>query len=219
MAADDKALGDDLELRKFQLDRSRYRTDLLKWVVVAIGAIVSFGVIDYGNLRLEQFRVTAENQRQLMEAYLTATESPEPDVWKRKLQVLIRVADDERIRKWADDELTYIEQFAARDALYRETLKVASQLIEPSRLNEAERTTARVRFDQLYWADLPYVRESPAVERAMVDFRNQLLLAEAAPGDKKLWQDLSRSLISLSRTLRNETPPDPRRTTPVNPPG
>ena len=76
-----------------------------------------------------------------------------------------------------------------------------------------------MRFDQLYWADLPYVRESRPVETAMVKFRNQLLLAEAPQNDRKAWEDLSLSLISLSRTLRDETPPDPRRRTPADPPG
>jgi hypothetical protein len=214
MAADSDE-GRDLELLKFRLERSRYRTDLLKWVAIALGAIASFAVIDYGNLRVEQFRVAADNQRELLEAYLTATESPEPDVWKRKLAVLIKVADDERIRQWAEAELLYIEQFAARDALYRETLKVASQLIDPNRLNAPERAVARVRFDQLYWADLPYVGESQDVERAMVGFRNQLLAAEAAPDQKEAWADLYRSLLGLARILRAETPLDPRRIVPA----
>jgi hypothetical protein len=151
---------------KFRLERTRYVTDLLKWVAVAVGAIASFAVIDYGKLRLERFQVAAENQRQLLDAYLTATESPEPDVWKRKLLVLINFAEDERIKAWARAELDYINEFAAREALYGETLKVASQLIGPGRTDDPVRTAARIRFDQLYWADLPYVRESPAVAQA-----------------------------------------------------
>ena len=196
----------DLELARFRLERARYRTDLLKWIVVAIGAVVTFWVVDYGRLRLEQFRVTSDTKRQLLEAYLTATESPQPDVWKRKLHVLQNFADDESMRQWAQAELRYIESFAALDALYRETLKVASQLVEPGRLADPERAHARARYDQLYWADLPYAGESQAVVTAMVGFRNQLMAAERAPADKPSWDSLNGRLIELSRALRESTP-------------
>jgi hypothetical protein len=134
------------------LDKTRYRTDVLKWIVIAIGAVASFAVIDYGRLQLDKFRATAENQRQLMDAYIRATETPEPDLWIRKLHILINFAVDEQSKNWAKSELTYVERFAALDALYKETLKVASQLIDSNQLNEPERVRARARFNQLYWA-------------------------------------------------------------------
>ena len=43
----------NLEARKVDLERAKYRIDLLKWVVVALGAVVSFYVIDYGKLKLK----------------------------------------------------------------------------------------------------------------------------------------------------------------------
>jgi hypothetical protein len=205
----------NLEVLKFDLERARYRTELLKWIVVAIGAIVSFYIIDYGKLKLEQFRVKADNQRQLLEAYLRATESPQPDVWKRKLHILTNFADDDQIRQWAHAELKYIQDFAGRDVLYRETLKVASQLVDPDRLNSPERVQARVRYNQLYWADLPYVRESSAVESAMVEFRRRLLVAEWAPADKQAWNDLDLALIGLSKALRDSTPSYPLQPAPA----
>jgi hypothetical protein len=204
----------DLELLKFRLERSRYRTDILKWVVVAIGAAISFAVIDYGKLQLERFRANADSQRQLLEAYLKATESPQPDVWKRKLHILQNFAIDERMQAWAQVELIYIERFAAQDALYRETLKVASQLVEPGLLNDPERIKARIRFNQLYWADLPYVRESPAVEKAMIAFREQLMAAERASEDTRAWESLYNRLIELSGALRDSTPNYPLQPTP-----
>jgi cell division protein FtsB len=76
---------EDLERQKFELERSRYRMDILRWIVIAAGAIISFAVIDYGKLRLERQQAAADSQRQLLEAYLKATESPEPEVWKRNL--------------------------------------------------------------------------------------------------------------------------------------
>jgi hypothetical protein len=196
-----------LEFEKLRLEQARYRTDVLKWIVVAIGAVISFAVIDYGKLRLEQFRLTAENQRELLNSYLTATESPQPDVWKRKLHILLNFADDARIKVWAQAELKYIEEFAALDALYRETLKVASQLVEPGRLSDPERVQARARFNQLYWGDLPYAGESPQVIEAMIKFRDALIAAEGAGRENpEAWQNLNLRLIRLSQALRDSTP-------------
>ncbi|WP_437783401.1 hypothetical protein [Sorangium sp. So ce1097] len=199
----------DVELLKFRLEQDRHRTDIVKWVVIAIGAIVSFLVIDYGKLRLEQVRVAADNQRQVLEAYLKATESPQPEVWKRKLRVLENLADD-RMRKWATAELQHVNDFAALDALYRETLSVASQLVDPDRLNDPERARARMRYNQLYWAELPFAGESQAVISAMVAFRNQLMAAERAPTDEQVWQVLNGKLIELSIALRESTPKYPQ---------
>lgn len=197
----------DVEIEKLRLEQARYKVDILKWVVVAIGAVISFAVIDYGKLRLEQFRATAENQRELLKAYLNATDAPEPEVWKRKLSLILNSTDDGRTIAWAKKELNYIDKFAALDALYRETLKVSSQLVEPSRLNHPERAQARARYNQLYWAELPYAGESSEVINAMVKFRRQLIIAEnlgeAAPAE---WETLNRLLINLSTALRSSTP-------------
>jgi hypothetical protein len=202
---------EDLERQKFELERSRYRMDILRWIVIAAGAIISFAVIDYGKLRLERQQAAADSQRQLLEAYLKATESPEPEVWKRNLGVLEQLTDDAQMLQWVQRERAYIDTFAAQDALYRETLKVASQLIEAARLDEPERAKSRARFDQLYWADLPYVRESGAVSGAMIAFRKGLIAAEAAPADAQAWSQLSILLIQLSTTLAKEAESDPRR--------
>lgn len=210
MAHAEKPESENLELLKFRLERTRHYTDLAKWVVAAIAVVVSFFVIDLGNLRVEQFRATAENQRQLLEAYLTASDSPEPEVWKRKLLVLIQVADDERIRGWAQQELDHIKNYAALEAFYRETPKVASLLVDPSRVNEPDRIQARVRFEQLYWVDLPSVDENSKVEVAMTQFRDALDKAEKSPDNKDLWSGLPGLLYSLARTLRDEMPADPR---------
>ena len=181
----------------------------MKWIVVAVGAVISFAVIDYGKLRLEQFRATAENERELLNAYLRATEAPEPDVWKRKLNLIMNSTSDKGTLAWARRELEYIEKFAALDALYRETLKVASQLVEPSRLREPDRAEARARFNQLYWADLPYAGESQQVAIAMIAFREQLFIVESAdqhPQARQQWEALNLRLIELSKALRESTP-------------
>ena len=51
-----------LEMEKLKLERSKQRTEVLKWIVIAIGAVVSFFVIDFGRLQLEKFQATAENE-------------------------------------------------------------------------------------------------------------------------------------------------------------
>lgn len=200
---------ESLELAKLKLEQARYRADVLKWIVVAVGAVISFAVIDYGKLRLEQFKATAENQRELLNAYLRATESPEPDVWKRKLQLIKTVTEDRPTVEWVDKELKYINEYAALDALYRETLKVVSQLVEPSRLAEPERVQARARYNQLYWADLPFAGESQDVITAMIKFRNQLLIAEESGADlnrREEWILLNSKLLDLSNALRESAP-------------
>jgi len=200
-----------LEVERLRLEKARYRADVLKWVIVAVGAVISFAVIDYGKLQLERFRATSENQRELLKAYLKATESPEPEVWKRKLKLIVNSTDDEKTTAWAGAELEYINNFAALDALYRETLKVASQLVEPNRMTAPDRVQARARFNQLYWADLPYAGESEQVIRAMIGFRKQLIIAEDAGSEvdgRKHWEQLNRKLIELSSALRASTPRD-----------
>src|SRR6188474_2738775 len=89
-----------LETAKLQLERDRYRAEIVKWIVVAIGAAVSFAVIDYGKLRLEQARLASENQFKFIEAYTKATESAEPEIWKRRLDVLQLFATDDQVRAW-----------------------------------------------------------------------------------------------------------------------
>src|ERR671912_1477164 len=88
------------EALRLELERARFRADVVKWVVIAVGAVISFVVIDYGRLRLERVRNEADTHRQLLAAYLSATDATAPDVWKRKLHVLERFAGDARVREW-----------------------------------------------------------------------------------------------------------------------
>jgi hypothetical protein len=198
-----------LEMEKLRLEKARHRAEIVKWAVLAIGAVISFAVIDYGRLRLEQFRAAAENERELLNAYRRATEAPEPDVWKRKLNLILNSTGDQGTVAWAQRELEYIESFAELDTLYRETLKIASQLVEPGHLQEPERAQARARFNQLYWADLPYAGESQQVITAMIAFRKQLIVAESAEQEQAAqseWDQLNIRLIELSTALRESTP-------------
>jgi len=210
--------GSELGDKQYRLDVWKYLTDLAKWLIAGIAAVVSFYVIDIGKLKLETFKSHAENRRLLLQAYLNATDSVQPDIWKRKLRVLQTYSDDERIREWAKDEHSFIEKYAEQDTLYREALKVASQLAYRAATKD-QREAARSRFEQLYWADLPYARESQPVETAMVEFRIALVNAEAKPNDAEGWDKLKIALIQLSKTLKEETPKlptEPESTRPKN---
>lgn len=200
----------NFDAEKLRLEQARYRTEVWKWIIIAVGAVTSFIVIDVGKLRLEESRAKAEDRRELLSAYLTATESPQPEVWRRKLQLIYNSAQDENTRKWVHLQWNYINDYAELDALYRETLKAASQLVDPDRITEPGRVQARVRYNQLYWADLPFARESTEVSKAMVEFRNQLLIAEGATSNAtglKEWEKLNLQLLQLSRVLKASMPP------------
>lgn len=187
-----------LELRRIKLEERRYLADIAKWAIAAIGAVISFYVVDVGRLKLEEFKSHAENQRLLLQAYLTATEAVQPDVWERKLRVINTYADDDRMRSWAARELKNLKDYAAQEALYRETLRVASQLVYKPESKNPDREKARARFEQLYWAELPYVNESDEVKDAMVKFRHVLLEFEAKSADQN---QLDYVLLELSKVL------------------
>lgn len=194
-----------LEFCKLKLERARLRSEVIKWIVIAIGAVASFIVLDYGKLQLERLRLAADNQFRFIDAYSKAIEAPEPEVWKRKLGVLELAVADDRFQKWLEKQRAYVDEFAALEALYRETLKTASQLVDPTMLNDQERIKARRRFEQLYWADLPFAGESPDVASGMVAFRKDLVAAEKTPTDAEAWTGLNSFLIQLSETLKEAT--------------
>lgn len=201
----------ELAKQKFDLERLRFRAELLKWIIIAVGAIVSFVAIDLGRLQLEKYRARDQHERELLAAYLTATESPEPQIWKRKLRVLQTFSTETTTIDWAEDELKYIEETAGLEALYLETLKVASQLVDPSRITDVKRSEARARFEQLYFADLPFFGEHRQVASGMVDFRQALMTAEASRETGTAWTkaqsellDLSAILSSCTRALRTQ---------------
>jgi hypothetical protein len=85
-------------------------------------------------------------------------------------------------------------------------VQVAAQLTQRTALGTAERTRARARYEQLYWADLPFAGESAPVIGVMRRFREKLLEAEAAPDDQTTWNELNTALIELARVLSEETP-------------
>nr|WP_067297649.1 hypothetical protein [Marinobacterium profundum] len=195
-----------LELKKISLDKAKLRFDLMKWVVIAVGAIVSFWVIDYGNLRLEQYRAQSLNERELLVSYMNAMETSKPEVWKRKLQFLIEYSSDSKIENFAIQQLDYINQYAELTSLYREAIETASSLAVKDALTPSDRKQKFLRFEQLYWAELPLAGESTQVSTAMVRYRTQLLKTQADPELVKHWNELSFAMLELSTAIRSSMP-------------
>ena len=199
---DDRAY--QLELARLALDRARFRYEVFKWLIVAIGALGSFYLIDLARLHLEQFRATTENERALLNAYLTASDTVEPEVWVRKLELIQTLSIDPALQGWAGREILYVQSCSAKAVVYQETLRVAASLLDPH-AEASERATARRRFEQLYWADLPYVHESKDVEQTMVDYRKALVAAETDSPAGSV-PDLNVAMIHLSGALRGDDP-------------
>jgi hypothetical protein len=203
----DRDLGHEMDMARLALERARFRADILKWLIIAVGAVISFVVIDYGRLRLEQYRATAENERALLQAYLNAGDATNPEVWARKLQVIRTLSRDESLRGWAAQELAYIRQCALKESVYRDTLRVAAELLRPRDPTDPDWLQARKSFERLYWADLPYVRESAPVVEGMVAFRKALDLIERAGTDARPDDGpLNKAMIELARALSKDDP-------------
>jgi hypothetical protein len=64
-----------LDLRRIDLEKRRLHVDVAKWVIAALGAAISFYVLDLGKLQLDEFRFHSENERPLLQAYLGATDT------------------------------------------------------------------------------------------------------------------------------------------------
>lgn len=198
-----------LELLKLRLEVSKHRTETAKWIVIALGAVASFWIIDRGKLNLERQKTSAE----IVKVYLEGTEAPDPELWKRKLDVIAGVAEEERIRSWAMEQNRKLDAHNTLTILCKETLRIAARLMDLSDLKEPGRQAARKRFEELYWADLVYAREPKELERAMVEFKRALDIVEAdaatpSPNEGAI-QVLRDKMLTLAKALR-EAPEAPR---------
>jgi hypothetical protein len=193
-----------LERDKLALERRKLDLELYKWIVVAIGAVISFAVVDFGKLKIEEFRETSKHERELLSSYLKAIESPKPEIWKRKLQFIKSFTKDDNILAWAKEQLTFFGNLGTKESLYGEALETARKLSGPGTRDEKLWT----RFEELYWSELPFVGESSDMVNAMVRFRKALVSAHAAPeiDSEEEWSQVKRALIQLTRTVKSELP-------------
>lgn len=196
-----------LESEKISLEKTKYRMELVKWLFISLGAVASFWVIDLGKLELEKYRAQSQNERELLMSYLGAMESEKPEIWRRKIQFLMQYSNDSRIKSFSHNQIEYINKYAELDALYRETLKVASKLSIKEGLTSENRTKEIQRFEQLYWAELPLAGESESVSKAMIDFRKKLYTSPKEDEDgSKYWNQLNLSLLELATAIRTSMP-------------
>ena len=176
---------------------------ILKWIIALIGAIGSFYIIDWGKLKLEKQKAINQKEQSLLNAYLDATETSNPDLWLRKLRLIKTFSKDTTIIEWALDEEKEIEEKSALIQLYKETMQVTSVLANKNTYNTKDWVEASKRYYQLYWAELPYYGESKSVEKAMVKFKQKLDDIEKSSGIEK-WEAMNIELIVLSTTLKEE---------------
>ena len=193
----------NLELEKLKVEKIQTRNELIKWALIALGAIISFYIIDLGKLRVEKFTAESTSQENFLNSYLTATESPDPDLWKRKLSLLKYFSKDTAILSWAEKEEIYIKERAALSALLKETVNVASILANRQLYGTEDWQKASKRYYQLYWADLPFYGESREVESAMVSFNLKLNDIQSKEEIDK-WRQMDLAVIDLSKILRAE---------------
>ena len=193
-----------LEYEKLMTDRLKTRNELIKWALIAVGAIISFWIIDIGKLKLEKLNAESIRQQKLLDSYLTATEASNPDLWKRKLKLIKNFAKDSIIAEWTTKELVFIKEKAALLSFYKETINVASVIANKETFRTPEWHTATKRFYQLYWAELPFYGESDTVIVRMKSFKAQLD-AIGDGTDSYQWRLMDNEVILLSKIMKLES--------------
>ena len=193
------------EIAQLDLEHQKMIFEVVKWIIISIAAIISFWIIDVGKLRLERKRSSNENKLNLLNAYLKATEVPNPDLWLRKLR-LIKALSDKNVtdmKSWAIQEEQYIIKVSALVVLYKETMKVASVLANRDQYLSDEWKKSRNRFYELYHGELVFYKESEDVEDAMVAFKDKLEAID--PGKEDDWNEMDQELLNLVITLSAES--------------
>ena len=181
--------------------------DLIKWVIVGVCAIVSFVVIDVGRLNIENAKFEAERRQKLLESYLASTETSDPLVWRRKLQIVSRLGDYDMCA-FAVAQLQFIDEHEARNSLYREAVALAGQLIDTQIYGQPEWYQRKSRLNQLYYGELPLARLNNEVRAAMENYFEKLKAAEDHHPSTDGWKDAGMALAELSKTVAKDMPKD-----------
>ena len=182
---------------------SPQQVDILKWIVATCGAVVSFFIIDLGKLKLERQKAKNLNEQKLLDSYLTASDTPDPNLWLRKLHLIQKFTNNKATRDWAIEEEDFVNTKSGKIELYTETLRTASVLANKAEYKTEEWHKALKRFFQLYWADLPFIGESQKVVDHMIAFNQGLFQVQQndTPGN---WKTMEEALLNLSGTFRKE---------------
>lgn len=193
------------EIAEIALENKKLIFAVIKWVIIAIGVVISFWVIDVGKLKLEREKARNLNKQNLLNTYLQATETPNPDLWLRKLRLIKALSDNDMadMKLWAQKEEKYIKEVSALVVLYQETVKVVSILSNRDQYLSDEWKSARNRFYELYHGDLVFYKESDNVQTAMVQFKHQLEAIN--PNEDNSWDEMDQQLLSLVIVLSEES--------------
>ena len=193
------------ENAEIALENKKLIFAVIKWAIIAIGVVISFWVIDVGKLKLETEKARNLNKQNLLNTYLQATETPNPDLWLRKLRLIKELSDNDMadMKLWAQKEEKYIKEVSALVVLYQETVKVVSTLSNRNQYLSDEWKSARNRFYELYHGDLVFYKESDNVQTAMVQFKNRLEVIN--PDEDKSWDEMDQQLLSLVIVLSEES--------------
>ncbi len=193
-----------VEFQKLKNEKFKSIVEIIKWGLISIGAIVSFLIIDIGNLNIEKFRADSSHEESLLNSYLESTKTANPDLWRRKLRFISKFSSDTIVTKWAITEEEYVKNKAGLLALYKETVGVCSILANRSLYDTEEWRKASKRYYQLYWAELPFYGETQPVISAMINFKLHL---EEITNTTELekWQNMDVALIKLSNILKKES--------------
>jgi len=187
--------------------------DLIKWAIVGVCAIISFIVIDIGRLNIENAKFEADRRQKLLESYLASTETSDPLVWRRKLQIVSRLGDYDMCA-FAVAQLQFIDEHEARNALYREAVSVAGRLIDTQIYGQPEWYQRKSRLNQLYYGELPLAKLSDDVRTSMDNYFEKLKAAEDHHPSLDGWKDAGIALAELSKAVAKDMPKDSESTLP-----
>lgn len=201
---EDLTFDQKVEFQKLRNERFKSLVEISKWVVISIGAIISFFIIDVGNLKIEEFKADSAHGENLLNSYLESANTSNPDLWTRKLGLIREFSNDSVIINWAKKEEVFIKDRAALLTLYKETINVGSILANQNLYDTEEWKNALKRFYQLYWADLPFYGETQPVINAMVNFKS-ILDQISDKNEIEKWREMDNGLHRLSETLKKES--------------
>jgi hypothetical protein len=186
-----------------ELEKLKLKFQILKWILIAIATVFTFWVIDVGKLNIEKFKAHTRHEEKLLDAYILATKSSDPEEWKRKLNLLSHFSKDSSIIKWTQKEKVYIYEKAPLLTVYKETVRVCSIVANRQLYASDEWNNALKRYYQLYWADLPFYGETQNIIEVMISFKSELDKIESKE-DIEQWKNLDYALIELSEVFKEE---------------
>lgn len=193
-----------VEYQKLKNERFKSYVELSKWIIISVGAVISFLVIDIGNLKVAEFKADTAHEENLLESYLESAKTANPDLWTRKLRLIREFSNDSVIINWAVKEEEYIKNKAALLSLYKETVSVSSILANENLYETEEWKKASKRYYQLYWAELPFYGETKPVIIKMIKFKNKLDSLKINEKPDK-WREMNNALHALSTALKKES--------------